>query len=159
MAINRTTAIPEDGVILFIVGMRINKIWAIHKWIPVMIAMPRMLVEQIKNREIGVIGTPRTFVSGRLIQVQQYWKNYDLLEKYAKDPNSNHLPAWRAFNKAARKNNSVGIYHETYLIKRGANENIYGNLPSPILLGSAVGVKEVTSINDSSRLRMDFEEK
>lgn len=156
MAINRTTAISEDGVVLFIVGMRINKFWAIHKWFPVMIAMPRMLIEQIKNRDLGVIGAPRTFVSGRLIQVQQYWKNYELLEKYAKDPSSKHLPAWRAFNKAARNNSAVGIYHETYLIKRGANENIYGNIPSPILLGSAVGVKDITSLNDSSRLRMEF---
>jgi len=155
MAVNRVTAIPEDGVVLFLVGMRINKFWAIHKWLPVMIAMPKMLREQMKNLDIGVIGTPRTFISGRLIQVQQYWKSYELLEKYAKEPSAHHLPAWRAFNKAARNNAAVGIYHETYLINRGANENIYANVPNPILLGSAVGVISMTSLNDSSRSRMD----
>jgi hypothetical protein len=49
--------------------MRINQLWAVHKWLPVFAAMPKMIIELIKNRQHGMIGIPRTFVSGRLIQL------------------------------------------------------------------------------------------
>lgn len=145
---------PPQGTVLFLVGMRINKLWAIHKWLPVVIAMPKMIAEQMKNPEIGVIGTPRSFISGRLIQTQQYWRSYDLLEKYAADNNRNHFPAWKKFNKASRDNDAVGIYHETYIIKESSHENIFINLKKPILIGDAVGVSDVTSSRDSSRQRI-----
>lgn len=150
----RQMAAPAPGTVLFIVGMRINKFWAIHKWLPVVIAMPKMIAEQMKNPEIGVIGTPRSFVSGRLIQTQQYWKSYDLLEKYAADTDRNHFPAWKRFNKASRNNNAVGIYHETYVVSASGHENIFINLKKPILIGDAVGVSEVTSNRETSRQRI-----
>ena len=142
----------QQDFIVFVVGMRINRLWAVHQWMPVMIAMPMMFIEQMKNREIGVIGTPRTFVSGRLIQVQQYWKTYEDLERYAKG--DLHLPAWSRFNKAARKSKAVGIYHETYKVVAGTYEGIYVNVDEPILLGSAIGVEEVDKNNKTSRQRM-----
>lgn len=148
----RVTARSEAGMVLFIVGMRLNKLWAVHKWLPVMIAMPKMLVEQLKDPSIGMLGKPRTFLSGRLIQVHQYWKSYDQLERYASDSDRAHFPAWKAFNRAARGNAAVGIYHETYVI--GENENIYVNVPAPILLGAAVGVTEISKGRDASRDRL-----
>lgn len=150
----RQSATPPPGTVLFLVGMRINKLWAIHKWLPVMMAMPKMIVEQVKHPEIGVIGTPRSFISGRLIQTQQYWRSYDLLEKYAADTNRSHFPAWKKFNKAARGNDAVGIYHETYVLTATGHENIFVNLKKPILIGEAVGLNEVTSLRDSSRQRI-----
>ena len=81
----RAYALPPQGTVLFIVGMRINRLAAVHRWLPVMIAIPRMLVELARNRDLGMIGTPRTLVSGRLIMVQQYWSSYEALERYAHD--------------------------------------------------------------------------
>lgn len=142
----------QQEFVVFIVGMRINHIWAVHRWMPVMMAMPMMVIEQIRNREIGVIGIPRTFVSGRLIQVQQYWKTYEDLERYAKG--DLHLPAWSKFNKAARKSNAVGIYHETYTVKAGTYEGIFVNIEESILLGSAIGVEEIDKSHKTSRQRI-----
>ena len=145
----------KDGdVLVFMVGMRINKFWAIHKWLPVAIAMPRMLIELMKNRELGMIGTPRTFVSGRLIQVQQYWSSYDALESYASSQSSSHLSAWKKFNQASRGNNAVGIYHETYVVPEDSFEAIYVNVKKPLLLGSAVGVEEISKTTNTSRQRL-----
>ena len=93
--------------------------------------MPRMLAELAKHRELGMIGTPRTLVSGRLIIVQEYWRRYDALEDYARNADHKHLAAWRGFNAAARENESVGIFHETYLIGPGTHESIYVNVPRP----------------------------
>lgn len=52
----------------------------------------------------------------------------------AKDRDSAHLPAWRAFNKAIGTNGDVGIWHETYVVSPGSFENIYVNMP-PFGLG------------------------
>ena len=139
---------------LFIVGMRINRLAAVHRWLPVMIAMPRMLVELARNRDLGMIGTPRTLVSGRLIMVQQYWSSYEALERYAHDAGQTHLPAWRAFNQAARRSSAVGIFHETYAVTSGNHENIYVNITEPIFMGAAVGTSAIPSGKTGSRQRM-----
>lgn len=151
---NRVTADAPEGTVLFIVGMRINQLWAIHRWLPVASAMPRMLTELDKHRELGMVGTPRTLVSGRLIVVQQYWQSYDALEGYARNTDHKHLAAWRAFNTAARDNDAVGIFHETYLIGPGTHESIYVNVPRPILLADAVGQSDIASGRRTSRQRL-----
>ncbi len=150
----RQTATPPEGTVLFMVGMRINKLRAIHRWLPVTFAMPRMLIEQMKHREIGMIGTPRTFVSGRVVMVVQYWESAEKLEAYAKDALHSHLPAWRDFNAKARKSDSVGVFHETYIIGTHNHENISVQLPNPILLGAAVGVSPVNAARDTARQRL-----
>jgi hypothetical protein len=37
-----TTEIQGDFIV-FLIGMRINNPWKIHRWLPVFLAMPRML--------------------------------------------------------------------------------------------------------------------
>jgi len=37
-----TAAMPDDFVV-FLLGMRLNRPWKVHKWLPVFSAMPRML--------------------------------------------------------------------------------------------------------------------
>ena len=154
MTNSRFTTQAPSGTTVFLVGMHINTPWALHRIMPVMLAMPRMLIEQMKNRDIGMIGTPRTFVSGRIVMVVQYWKSYEALEAYAKAGELDHLPAWRAFNKAARKSNAVGVFHETYVLDNGNHEAIYSNLPKAILLGAAVGQVAIGKQTESSRERL-----
>ena len=123
----RMTAIVEGEFVVFLVGMRINKLWKIHKWLPVLMAMPKMLVELDKNPEMGFMSCETWF--GRTIIVVQYWKSFELLEKYAKSKDSSHLPAWKSFNEKIGSNGDVGIWHETYLSKKGSYECIYNNMP------------------------------
>lgn len=72
----------------------------------------------------------------RTIILVQYWRSMDQLMAYAKNRNAEHLPAWRAFNKAVGTDGSVGIWHETYQVASGAYENIYVNMP-PFGMGKA----------------------
>ena len=99
--------IGADGKVLFLIGMRFNQLWKPWKWLPVFIAMPRMLIELQKNPSIGMVGKPRTFLSGRTVLVWQYWNSFEQLEAYSKSQASQHLPAWRAFNRKIRDNGSV----------------------------------------------------
>lgn len=122
--------VGADGKVLFLIGMRFNQLWRVWKWLPVVTAMPRMLIELQKNPELGLVGRPRTFVSGRTILVWQYWASFEQLEAYSRSQTSAHLPAWKAFNKNVRDNGSVGIYHETVLLSDATVETVYGNMPT-----------------------------
>lgn len=123
----RMTAVPKDDFVLFLIGMRINNWFAIHQWLPVFLAMPKMLKELHINVDLGFKSYEMWF--SRTVILVQYWESAEKLIKYAKAKDSEHLPAWKAYNKAARKSDAVGIWHETYVIDNSKTENIYVNMP------------------------------
>ena len=45
----RLTASLDGDFVVFLIGLRINKPLHIHKWLPVVQAMPRMLTEDIER--------------------------------------------------------------------------------------------------------------
>ena len=49
----RMTAQIDGEFVVFLIGMRINKPWKVHKWLPVFLAMPKMLRELKAHPEIG----------------------------------------------------------------------------------------------------------
>ena len=137
----RYTAQTDRAVVLFLIGLRINRLAAIGTWWPVAAAMPRMLAELRARPDAGLL-FDRTYLSGRVILVQQYWRSFDQLLGYAQDRQSAHFPAWAAFNRAVygAKSDAVGVWHETYLIEPGKFESIYGNMP---LFGLAAATSHV----------------
>jgi hypothetical protein len=121
----RMSAEIEGDFVVFVIGMRVNKLWKIHKWLPVFLAMPRMLKELAKNPESGFLG----HVQGGLLIVQ-YWRSFEHLEAYARSHDSHHWPAWVAFNRRMGKSRGdVGIWHETYLVPAGQYEAVYSGMP------------------------------
>jgi hypothetical protein len=69
--------------------------------------------------------------------VVQYWRSFDQLVAYSRSKDATHWPAWVRFNRRVGSSGDVGIWHETYLVRDGAHESVYNNMP-PIGLG-AVG--------------------
>lgn len=121
----RMSAEVEGPFVVFLIGMRINKPWKIHKWLPVLLAMPRMLKELYKRPQSGFLGH---YGLGKVMI--QYWRSFEQLEAYARDHNQEHWPAWVAFNKrVGASRGDVGIWHETYLINPGQYEAIYSGMP------------------------------
>jgi hypothetical protein len=135
----RFTAKVETPVVLFLIGMRFNHWHKVSRWWPVAMAMPRMLKELEQKPEAGLLWY-RSYLSGRVIMVQQYWRSFDQLLAYAHDKAGEHFPAWGAFNRAIGSDGSVGIWHESYLIKPSGYECIYGNMP---LFGLAAATSRV----------------
>lgn len=131
----RLCAEVEGEFVVFLIGMRVNRPWKVWRWLPVAIAMPRMLMELEKRPELGLLNA-RTLFGFPNVMVIQYWRSFEALEAYARSADARHLPAWHAFNRAIGSNGDVGIWHETYVIKPGAYENIYNNMP-PFGLGVA----------------------
>ena len=74
----RQTANVEEPVVAFLIGMRVNALLRFWEWLPVAAAMPRMLRELGAHPELGMLGA-RTFVSGRVILVVQYWRSFEQL--------------------------------------------------------------------------------
>ena len=150
----RVAATLEGDFVVFIIGARINKLWAVSKWLPVTRAMPRMLQELAAQPELGLLHAEPFLSGGPTVSTVQYWRSYEQLHSYAHARDRAHLPAWAAFQKAARGNTAVGIYHESYLVRAGAYETIYADMP-PFGLGRAGSlVPAVGSMADANaRLR------
>ena len=52
----RMTAEMEGSFCVFLIGMRINRAWKIHKWWPVFSSMGRMLRELRAQPDLGFLG-------------------------------------------------------------------------------------------------------
>jgi len=141
----RMTAQIDDEVVVFLIGMRINRFWKIHKWMPVALAMPRMLRELGAHPYSGFLGFHQWF--GNPTIALQYWRSFDHLERYAKDAQRPHRSAWAAFNRAVASSGDVGIWHETYRIRPGDFECIYNNMP---LFGLARATKSIAAHGDAN---------
>lgn len=147
----RYTIEKNDDFVIFIIGMRINKWWSIHKWLPVFMAMPPMIKELYVEKGLGCLSI-ENFFNIRTTLMIQYWRSEEELLSYAKG--QKHLKAWNAFNKKVGNNDAVGIYHETYLISKGRYESIYVNMPK-FGLAKVLGHQPVSSITNSARNRLN----
>jgi len=148
----RMTARIEGDFVVFLIGMRINKPWKIHKWLPVLLAMPRMLKELYKQPQSGFLGH---YGLGKVMI--QYWRSFEQLEAYARDHNQEHWPAWVAFNKrVGASRGDVGIWHETYLINPGQYEAIYSGMP-PTGLGKVGSLVPASGARERASDRLKAE--
>ena len=134
----RVTAQIEGDFVVFLIGMRFNKPWKIHKWLPVFVAMPRMIRELEKHPESGFLGHIMTF--GVIVQ---YWRSFEHLEAYARNQDQQHWPAWVDFNqRVGSSRGDVGIWHETYRVRAGEYECVYSGMP-------AFGLAKASTMTDA----------
>jgi hypothetical protein len=123
----RNTADMREDFVVFLIGMRFNKALKIHQWLRVANAMPKMLRALDDHPELGCLGYRQWY--GRTTIAVQYWKDFESLDRFARDKDLPHLEPWRAFNRAVRDSGDVGIWHETYRVSAAAYETVYSNMP------------------------------
>ena len=152
----RFTVATEEPFVVFLIGMRLNRILRIDKWFPVFMAMGRMLRELHAEPGHGFLGA-KAVLYWRGIGLIQYWRSFEDLEAYARKKGGTHVGAWAAFSRAIGDDGSVGIWHETYPVAAGAYECVYGNMP-PFGLGAAFPVVPATGRNQTARQRMQAPE-
>jgi Domain of unknown function (DUF4188) len=155
VAINRGrwTVSDQDEVVVFLIGMRINKPWKVKQWWPVFTSMPKMLRWLDKHPQAGLLHYEFALKSPLSPVVIQYWRSFEELEHFARSPQAPHLPAWKAFNASVGGSGDVGIWHETYRAADGQREVIYGNMP-PVGLAGAMGAKPIGSTAESAARRI-----
>jgi len=118
----------EGDFVVFIIGMRMNRPRRVRQWLPVVLAMPRMVRELENDSDSGFLGATQGLMTTGPTLIQ-YWRSFEHLERYARDPDAHHLPAWRLFNQRVRNSGDVGIWHETYKVRAGEYETVYANMP------------------------------
>ncbi|WP_266168841.1 DUF4188 domain-containing protein [Dyella subtropica] len=126
----RVTVDVEDEFVVLLIGMRINYLWKIHKWLPVALAMRKMVMQlgKMPDSATGYLGGEYRTAGNPIIFVQ-YWRSYEALEKYASNAALAHVSAWGRFFKKIALGGDVGIYHEAYRIAPGNYECVYLNMP------------------------------
>ena len=150
----RMAAELDGDFVVFLIGMRINKPWKVHKWLPVFRAMGPMLKELSAHPEAGCLGF--TFGWPAIVQ---YWRSFEHLEAYARSRDHKHWPAWVSFNKRMnRSRGDVGIWHETYRVRAGEYEAIYSGMPTSGL-GKAGSLVEAAGRRESARGRLGLDER
>jgi len=146
---SRVTAEMDGEFVVFLIGIRINKLWKIHKWLPAFLAMPKMLKELKAHPESGFLGH-----IGSGTTIVQYWRSFKDLETYARAQDKTHWPAWVDFNRRVGKSREdVGIWHETYFIKPGQYETVYSGMP-PYGLGKVGKLVPATGSRETARSRV-----
>ena len=84
--------------------------------------------------------------------IVQYWRSFEHLEAFAKNKSDPHLDVWRQYWRRVGRSSRTGIWHETFLVKEGHYEAVYGNMP-PHGLGKA-GRLVPLSESSSARARL-----
>jgi hypothetical protein len=90
--------------------------------------MPKMLKAINEHPEIGCLGYQQW--RGRTTVLLQYWRDFESLDRFARDKDQPHLEPWRKFNRAIGTSGEVGIWHETFKVRAGEYEAVYGNMPT-----------------------------
>ncbi len=140
-----------DEIVVFLIGMRVNRPWKVASWWPVFTAMPKMLRYLDEHPEKGLLGYRQSLLPAPTLV--QYWRSFDDLERFARDSDDPHLEPWRRFNRKVGDSGDVGIWHETYRVKTSNIETIYGNMP-PTGLAAAIGVVPIRRGSDSAAARI-----
>ncbi|HUH96088.1 MAG TPA: DUF4188 domain-containing protein [Anaerolineales bacterium] len=148
----RYTAKTDRSFVVFLIGMRLNRWWRFDKWVPVASAMTPMLTALLAHPEKGFLHG-EFFWNFRGPVLIQYWRSFEDLERFAREPSEPHLGPWKRFNRAVGSSGIVGIWHETYLVDPDQFECVYGNMPS-FGLGAAVEHVEAGGVRETARLRL-----
>lgn len=125
----RFTAHTDDPFVLFMIGMRLNRLSAIRKAFYVAKEFTKMRRELEKDPQKGLLGG-RTILYARGLGMVQYWRSYEDLESWARSSADAHMPGWRGYNQLIGNDGSCGVWHETYLVDPGKVEVVYDNMPA-----------------------------
>lgn len=147
----RWTAEIEGDFVVFLIGARINNKLQLIRSIKDLggrKGMKYMLDYLTEYPDKGLLGYEMSFPV-----IVQYWRSFEHLEAFAKDTDDPHLEPWRQYWRRVGKSGRTGIWHETYLVRDGEYEAVYGNMP-PKGLGKATQLVPLTGSSSArSRIR------
>ncbi|GAA2152416.1 DUF4188 domain-containing protein [Nocardioides koreensis] len=146
----RWAAHIDGDFVVFLIGARIDVRHPVRSLRDLggVRGMPYMLKHLGQHPEKGLLG----YETYGLTMNVQYWRSFEDLERFANDDDAPHRPAWRSYWRRVGRDPRSGIWHETYLVRAGEYEAVYGNMP-PHGLGRAAGLVSLTA-GSSARGRL-----
>jgi hypothetical protein len=82
----------------------------------------------------------------------QYWRSFEHLEAFARDPGDLHRPTWLEYFRRDTRGRT-GFWHETFLVRAGEYEAIYDHVPVAGLAAAGRPVAIDRSSGARTRLR------
>jgi hypothetical protein len=145
----RWTAKVEGDFVVFLIGARLNARHPVRSFQDLggNRGMRHMLDYLMQHPEKGLLGYQSHLPS---LTTVQYWRSFDHLERFARDESDPHLAPWRSYWRRVGRSGRTGIWHETYLVRGGEYEAVYGNMPS---FGLAKATESVTLASDTTARR------
>ena len=127
----RMTVEVDGDFVVFLIGARLTKLRLLRSMLDLggRRGMKHMLDHLVAHPEKGLLG----YQMG-LPVIVQYWRSFEHLEAFAEDASDPHLDVWRNYWRRVGKSDRTGIWHETFQVRAGEYEAIYGNMP-PFGLG------------------------
>jgi hypothetical protein len=149
----RWTAELEGDFVVFLIGAAVHDPLAAAEASGLLMAMADMLDELEADPSSGLLGYTRHGAPAQGVLVQ-YWRSFEALEAYARNPGAKHAPVWRAWNRLGADDRAgAGIWHETFKVNAGSYEAIYQNMP---VMGLQKAGRPVTvsAAKESARARL-----
>jgi hypothetical protein len=124
----RWTAKIEGDFVVFLIGARLSLRNPLQSFRDLggRRGMNHMLEYLTQHPEKGLLGFQSNLPS---LTIVQYWRSFAHLERFARDQDDPHLEPWRAYWRRVGRSDRTGIWHETFLVRAGEYEAIYGNMP------------------------------
>ncbi len=151
----RYTARVDRPLVVFAIGMRLNRPHALHRWVRPMMNTVRMWRHVQHRRPAGYLGG-YLFVYWCGVGMIQYWEDVDHLVAFSHDDTQPHLAAWRQLAALTRVDQTFGSWHETYRVTPGTSEAIYGSMPIFGLAAAAIH-EPIRSATESAQQRLASE--
>lgn len=136
----RMVADIEGEFVVYINGMRLNKLRAIPQWIVAGRKLAKMFERLEADPDSGFLGYQPAFMGIRTGAAIQYWRSLADLRRFARDPDDLHVPAWTWYEEAVDAGGGVGFWAELYVVEEDRYETFYRNM-DPIGLGAVGGLR------------------
>ena len=146
----RWTAEIDGDFVVFLIGARPSKLHLLQsiKDLGGRRSMKFMLDYLVAHPDRGLLG----YEMG-LKTIVQYWRSFEHLEAFAKDADDPHLDVWRSYWRRVGKTTRTGIWHETFLVRAGEYEAVYGNMPTYGLAKASRAVRVADAVGARERLK------
>ncbi|MDX1746548.1 MAG: DUF4188 domain-containing protein, partial [Halobacteriales archaeon] len=80
----------DGGFVIYINGMRLNKLRAIHKYLRAGLKAAKMFERLEADPDSGFLGYQPAFMGLRTGAAIQYWRSLDDIRRFAQDPDDLH---------------------------------------------------------------------
>lgn len=148
----RWTAQIDGDFVVLLIGFRVRLSPRVLPAVPLLLQMPRMLRDLSRDPSKGLLGFQQH--GGPRGVIVQYWRSFEDLERFARNPDDRHARVWREwFRRAQHQNSSVGIWHETYRVSAGQCESVYQGMPSDFgLLAAGTATRIGSGVHAATRI-------
>lgn len=123
----RLAAALDDGVVVYVNGMRLNRLRALPQYLAAGLKAGKLLRELEADPDSGFLGYQPALMGLRQGAAIQYWRSLEDLHRFARDRDGAHVPAWKWYNQTGNADGGVGFWSETYVVDADHVETFFRN--------------------------------